>query len=426
MMTTKGSRSRLTAATPLAMLAASCSAIAQERVIFPLYVNFGNPLDNNFSSAGVISDAYGNLYTSGGSGCGSFSSSCPSASLVRLLPPFTTGGQWQAEALVNVGAPMYTGLAIDRGNLYGTAWGGTSGAGFVFQFNSKTGLQTIYNFKTGEANVPASAMVVDSAGNLYGASYSDPIFQLIRPATYNGSWTESVIYNFASTGTAPSGLIIDKSGNLFGSTIDPTGRKGLVFELSPPTSTNGTWTEQTLYTFSDTACPQTSTCGFPSVLVSDAAGNLYGARAIGGAIGYGYIYKLSPPATSGGTWSFSTLYSFAGTPDGDTPNGVTVGDNGVLYGTTYAGGNTAGDYTGSLGIIFKLTPPVISGGSWTETILRRFTGGFDGMNPAAAMIRGKGNVLYGTTTSGGANAGCSQYNSSTGNPGCGTVFEIIP
>jgi hypothetical protein len=48
------------------------------------------------------------------------------------------------------------------------------------------------------------------------------------------------------------------------------------------------------------------------------------------------------------------------------------------------------------------------------------------MNPAAAMIRGKGNALYGTTTSGGANTGCNQYNSSTGNPGCGTVFEIIP
>lgn len=69
-------------------------------------------------------------------------------------------------------------------------------------------------------------------------------------------------------------------------------------------------------------------------LVADAQGNLYGTTQDGGANNMGTVFKLSPPQSAGGTWTLTTLHSFAGT-DGETPlAGVTIGPNGNLYGTT--------------------------------------------------------------------------------------------
>jgi hypothetical protein len=62
-----------------------------------------------------------------------------------------------------------------------------------------------------------------------------------------------------------------------------------------------------------------------------------------------------------------------------------------------------------------LTPPKTSGNAWTEKILRSFTGGFDGMNPASSvMMNARG--IFGATTGGGT----------TGQGGYGVVFQIAP
>jgi uncharacterized repeat protein (TIGR03803 family) len=59
-------------------------------------------------------------------------------------------------------------------------------------------------------------------------------------------------------------------------------------------------------------------------------------------------------------------------------------------------------------------PPATPGGPWTETILHTFTGlDGDGALPTAALAMSSSGVLYGTTSSGGAN-------------GKGTVFAIRP
>ncbi|MGH9500731.1 MAG: choice-of-anchor tandem repeat GloVer-containing protein [Terriglobales bacterium] len=50
-----------------------------------------------------------------------------------------------------------------------------------------------------------------------------------------------------------------------------------------------------------------------------------------------------------GTWKYTTLNKFNGS-DGAGPNGVTVGSDGNLYGTTTAGGK----YNG--GVVFGITP----------------------------------------------------------------------
>ena len=111
----------------------------------------------------------------------------------------------------------------------------------------------------------------------------------------------------------------------------------------------------------------------------------------------GTVFQLTPPSVPSGAWTASAIYSFTGVDgDGSTPlASVIVGENGVLYRTTQGGGS------GGLGTVFKLAPPATSGGPWTETVLHSFTGqDGDGSKPVAALVLSSG-VLYGTTSKGG-------------------------
>ncbi len=182
--------------------------------------------------------------------------------------------------------------------------------------------------------------------------------------------TGSVLYSFASQtgdGFYPySGMISDKSGNLYGTTYDGgvDSRYGAVFELSP---SNGTWTETVLYSFTGT-----NGDGYRPVgpVVFDKKGNLYGTAEYGGAYGYGMVFELQQ---SGGTWTESVLYSFSAKGDGAYPaSGLVFDAKGNLYGTTYEGG------TSNRGTAFQLAP---KGGTWTETVLHSFSGGTDGQYP---------------------------------------------
>ena len=82
-------------------------------------------------------------------------------------------------------------------------------------------------------------------------------------------------------------------------------------------------------------------------LVADLAGNLYGTTEFGGGSNFGTVFQLSP-ATVGGTWIETTLYSFRGSGiDGAFPRGtLTFDKQGNLYGTTQQGGlNNSGPRT---------------------------------------------------------------------------------
>ena len=82
---------------------------------------------------------------------------------------------------------------------------------------------------------------------------------------------------------------------------------------------------------------------------------------------------------------------------GDLPQGkLLVDSGGHLYGTTYAGGNPG------QGVVFELTHTVTG---WVETTLYAFSGGSDGANPGAGLVRDANGVLYGTTQRGGTNNG---------------------
>jgi hypothetical protein len=87
-------------------------------------------------------------------------------------------------------------------------------------------------------------------------------------------------------------------------------------------------------------------------LAMDGNGVLYGVTAQGGAYtncfdgpgsACGTVYSLTPPASPGGAWTETVLWSFgASAIDGSTPNGIVIGRDGVLYGTTTYGGQAVG------------------------------------------------------------------------------------
>jgi uncharacterized repeat protein (TIGR03803 family) len=117
---------------------------------------------------------------------------------------------------------------------------------------------------------------------------------------------------------------------------------------------------------------------------------------LGGANDLGTVYRLTPPTMSGGKWTENVLFSFSGL-DGSSPFGRLQFDgNGVLYGTTSGGGASQG------GTVFRLTPPEQPGGSWTESVLYAFSGGRDGGSPEAGVIIDNQGRLFGAASTGGS------------------------
>jgi uncharacterized repeat protein (TIGR03803 family) len=176
----------------------------------------------------------------------------------------------------------------------------------------------------------------------------------------------------------------------------------MVFQLRPPATAGGNWTETALYSFgSEVNDGVTPDCG----PIMDGKGNLYGTTSGGGSANQGTVWKLARPSTAGGEWTETVLYSFTGqNGDGVNPNGVIWGKNGALYGTTYGGGLVCTTFPEppGCGTIFALSPPPVPGGSWTATVLYRFTGqNGDGATPFAAPAWGPNGALYGTTSFGG-------------------------
>jgi len=108
--------------------------------------------------------------------------------------------------------------------------------------------------------------------------------------------------------------------------------------------------------------------------------------------------------------TFTTLYSFTGTPDGANPFQSNLLDlNGTFYGTTGNGGQYG------FGTIFKVDA------TGKETVLYSFTGAADGAQPSSGLTPdGKGN-FYGTTFYGG-NLNCDVLGSKI--PGCGVVYKF--
>jgi len=233
---------------------------------------------------------------------------------------------------------------------------------------TETVLYTFSNPNPTDPCVPVGPPVVGTGGILYGvtavggAYYGGTLYELVPPTSPGLPWTPSVIYNFnllpgAPYTGEPTGLIAGPGGSFYVTTT------GLVLQFQPPVVTGGPWNVTTIYTLAGGPGG-----GEPLSLLVGPNGVLYGTTQAGGTApaGGGTVFELIPPATEGGSWTENVLYSFKGRYDGSTPNAVILGPNGTLYGTTF--GTTVGAPPG-LGSVWQLTPPTTPGGSWTKTIL---------------------------------------------------------
>lgn len=309
--------------------------------------------DGNYPAAGLVRGKRGVLYGTtlkgGGSGCQGFG--CGTVFMVDKRGKETVLYSFGSQS--GDGANPQAGLVMDKeGNLYGTtysggAYGNDGGTGYgtVFKVTPAGAETVLYNFggQSGDAAHPYAGLILDKKGNLYGTTTSGG-------ATSNGTvfeitpaGTETVLYSFAphfgdGDGWFPyGGLVMDAKGNLYGTTIGGVKHGGTVFKLTRVGK------ETVLYNFGS----QSGDGDFPYAgLVKDKVGNLYGTTYDGGAIGAGTVFRITPSGTE------TVLYSF-GSQSGDGEflyGGLVMDKSGNLYGNTYQGG--ANGY----GVVFKVTP----------------------------------------------------------------------
>jgi hypothetical protein len=312
----------------------------------------------------------------------------------QLTPPARRGAEWTETVIYNFtnnAGGRVNGVVFDTaGNLFGTtSQFGQQSAGTVFELTkgSTWSETTLYSFpQIGDANQPGP-VVFDSKGNLYGTNQGDDIsctpkfpfkcgavFELEAPAEKGGNWGYKTIHAFQgfNDGSYPffSTVVFDQSGNLYGTT-EGTGGTG-------------------------------------NINSEDSEGT---------------VFELTPPATKGGKWTETFLHQFPrpGGIDGSYPIGSVVFDaSGNFYGVTFrgAGHTKALCFYEGCGIVFELKPPATKGGHWKEVALHAFTSGSDGADPASAPLLGSGGALFGTTPFGGGSSACQD--------GCGTVYKVVP
>jgi uncharacterized repeat protein (TIGR03803 family) len=376
------------------------TSLMAEQVLY----TFTGGTDGAYPYAGLVSDSNGRLYgttTSGGAyGCGvvfEVSQSNAGAWVQTVLHQFNPG--------VLDGCSPFAELTVDSaGNLYGTTqYGGSSNSGTVFEVQpgpSGWNEKILHNFgatSTDGIN-PYGGVILDKAGNLFGTTYycgkysAGTVFKLVKQS--NGTWPERIIhhFNYTAGGEPRSTLAVDSVGRLYGTTeYGGAYQHGTVFRMTP-TATGG-WGFKVLHVFN----PSNGDGFSPYAgVVLDTAGNIYGTTLNGG-YGWGTVYRLSQGTN--GAWKAKLIHIFVYGNDGINPYGsLAIDPAGNLYGTAWQSlfGNIGG-----AGIVFKLTPS--SSGSWSETVLFNFVSGGGG-NPYSGVIVRNG-VLYGTTYFGGIGVG---------------------
>lgn len=344
--------------------------------------------DGSTPQGGLVSDGAGNLYgttTQGGSSnFGTVFKLSTDGVTFAVVHSFSGGA--------SDGQLPYSSLTLDgSGTLYGTTYrGGTSNLGTAFRVQTDgTGFALLHSFVAGatDGTYPQARLTLDGSGNLFGTttsggpSNSGIVFTLKTDGT-----GFALLHGFsggaAGGGVPYAGVVLDESGNLFGTTSQGgAANAGTVFTLR----TDGTGFA-VVHSFTNGAADG----GTPyASLVRDSAGRLYGTASGGGAWNLGTVFAVNADGTG-----FTLLHAFLGSAlDGSVPfSELVVDDSGNLYGTTQSGG------TSNLGTVFRMKTDGTG-----FTILHAFAGGAnDGNAPRCQLVLDGSGNLYGTTTKGGA------------------------
>jgi len=316
---------------------------------FPGYKGGTEPYNLILDSAGNL---YGELAQGGTYGNGLVFELSPTASgpwTFTSLYEFTGGTDG---GLPNGGLVFDAGGNLYGTTHYG---GKGSGVGTVFELSPASGggwTETVlYDFFSQQCFAtyyPNAGVVFDAAGNLYGttAGGNGAVYQL-KPGS--GAWTCVSLYAFQGTdGLVPeAGVTLDAAGNIYGTTsAGGAHSQGTVFELSPNSS--GSYTFNPVYTFNGSSSGGNS---YYPVLV-DSSGNIYGS-ALSGPNNWGVVFELTH---AGSGWTYGLLHVFTGKYDGGNPNGLIFDSAGNLYGVTNYGDNAGCINQSGCGAVFKLSP----------------------------------------------------------------------
>lgn len=347
----------------------------------------------SFASGKLVVDVDGNLYgvtsIGGSSHLGSVFELIRNANDGKLglktLYEFCPGGTSVQQCPDGAEPQMLTYIGAQEGKLYdgksplyGVAkYGGegfdgqTHGLGVVFSL-TKTGTKwsqnVIYNFCTQHSQTaactdgafPQYGLIAKKNGRLFAVTgeggsgvsqvgYGGAVVSLSPVGS--GVWSLSVLYNFCATqacfdGKEPSGLAMDKNGDLFGvttygGTAGPSG-EGVIYKLSA----NKSYAYTQLYSFCSNTCDEG---GEPLAdLAIDPSGTLYGTTSLNKPS----LFALTPHGTKS---TLTVLHQFClqtSCTDGTNPNSAVVPDGAGHYlGTTSYKGNAQ-----QAGTLFELTP----------------------------------------------------------------------
>jgi uncharacterized repeat protein (TIGR03803 family) len=339
------------------------SASGKESVLYSFLAGYGAHPDST-----VVRDAKGNLY-----GTTEYGGAYNQGAVFKIDPKRNETVLYSFK-----GGAQYFGfvpnavIRDEQGNLYGTTvLGGKGGScfgygcGIVFKLDPAGKETVLYNFKGGrDGGYPSGPIVRDAAGNLFGETAYGGDLRCYAPYgcgtvfKLTPSGKETVLHRFTGTGgdgAQPwSGLVRDKEGNLYGSTVDGgTGPNctsdengcGTVFKVDK------TGKETILHSFAGSAGD-----GAPiyAPLALDAKGNVYGTTPNGGSqnciSGCGAIFMLDPSGKD------TIVHEFTGGVDGADPQtGVIMDSAGNIYGTTGSGGDLSCGGGYGCGTIFKLS-----------------------------------------------------------------------
>jgi uncharacterized repeat protein (TIGR03803 family) len=296
------------------------------------------------------------------------------------------------------------------GNLYSTT-GNNDGAGGLYGTLYKvtpTGTATLlHTFTNGaDGSYPYWPPIEGTNGIFYGTTDAQATNSTTYSVTSSGTFT--TLHTFTgSDGQDANGLVQGSDGNFYGSTQSGGANNlGVVYKMTP----TGTVTVLHSFAGSDGAVGRWD-------LIQAKDGNFYGVTLNGGTFGAGVLYKI----TSTGTYTVLYNFPYPGTNQYTNPfpySGVIQATNGLLYGVT---GNVGGPFVWGSIYSFNTTTS-------TYTTLYNFTGGTDGGQPYGPLLQHTDGLLYGTTYVGGNVSGSSSCNTVeydgelVGTGGCGTVF----
>ena len=242
------------------------------------------------------------------------------------------------------------------------------------------------------------------------------LLTVIAALPANAQYTGTVLHTFTGTpdGVYPSPIIRDAKGNLYGTTYGG----GL--------SSCGDGLGCGAIFKIDPQGNETIAFGFPggslgsnpiADVTEDAEGILYGTTEGSGFFGLSVLYKVSP---SGRETVLVPNAQIGGAVD--TP--LLLGANGNIYGMTpYGGDYNCSPDNGGCGTLFSITP----GGEFT--VLHTFTGS-DGVRPSGGLIEDSSGNLYGITVYGGDSNCISVGIQYPNDPpdydqsGCGTIYKL--